>query len=421
MNSERDKELLDKCLKLVASKQNWGDPATWSTKDFERLSEEILQSTGAHLSMATLKRLWGRIKYDSTPTVTTLDVLARYLDFEDWRSFVRYGDKKRKRKKVRSLRQISAVPEKRALIWSIPVLVIAGLFAVNLLSSRSNIDPSRFVFEKQKMEPVGVPNSVIFAYDASVAPDNAVIAIQQSWDKRRTREVKQEEYIHTSMYYYPGYFRAKLVVADQIVKEQEVFIETAGWVSAVEQLPVPVYIDSNVAYSHEGMGLSALQLEELNIPLQPEAPWTTHVSVREYEGLMSDNFTFKTRLKNKHRAGASVCQFSEIHLLFKGGAMMIPLSVRGCVSELDFRDSTGPKDPSGLGVDFNDWVDVSLSFEDRAGKLFVNGAFVSDLAYDYEPKQLIGIRYRFQGVGSVASVSLADKEGNVVYEEDFLR
>lgn len=421
MNPERDKELLDKCLKLVEMKQNWGDPANWSTRDFECLSQEILKVTGTHLSMATLKRLWGRIKYESKPTVTTLDVLARYLNFEDWRSFVRHYKKRRSPKKSQSSHPSLIPKKKRNLIWLVPLLFLAGLFIVNFLSSRSHIDASLFTFENRKMEPAGLPNSVIFHYDASAAPKGVEINIQQSWDKRRRTEVSSEESIHTSVYYYPGYFRAKLMVADQVIKEQEVFIETDGWVSAVEQSPVPVYMEKKEAFSSQGMGLSKVQLEERNITLQPEASWTTHVNVGDFEGLMSDDFNLKTRLKNTYSDGASTCQFSEIHVMFKGGAMMIPLSTRGCVSALEFRDSTGPRDPSGLGVDFRDWVDLRLSFEGQSGRLFINDAFVTNLAYAYEPKELIGIRYRFQGVGHVASMTLANKEGDVIYRENFIK
>lgn len=415
MDEKNDQELLSECLKRVEARLGWGSPVNWSTQDFETLSEEILKTTGTHLSMATLKRLWGRIKYDSKPTATTLNVLAQYLGFADWRSFARecQGDKTERKSQFK----MPGVPG-RKVVWSVPVLIVIAAFLVfNYLLANEPVDPSVFEFETTQMVPEGVPNSVIFHYDASEAPEEARVMVQQSWDKEKSKEVNRSETVHTSVYYYPGFFRAKLVVDDQIVREEDVFIKTNGWISMIEQNPVPVYLDQR-AFSGQ-LKLTESDVLERNIPLQPTAPWTSHMNVWDFEGLSSDNFTLETNIKNTYGKGASICQYSEIHLLFKGGAMMTPFSVKGCVSELGFRDSEGPKDPSGLGVDFTDWVNVKINFSGKKGKIFVNGHFVTDLTYGYESKPLIGLRYRFQGAGAVDYVRLSNNSGELIYSEDF--
>ena len=74
------RELLEKSL-------GWESSDTWSEYDFEKLSEFFFSKTNTRLSLSTLKRLWGKVRYNSTPTIATLNVLARALDFEDWRAF----------------------------------------------------------------------------------------------------------------------------------------------------------------------------------------------------------------------------------------------------------------------------------------------------------------------------------------------
>ena len=56
-------------------------------KDFEYLSECIFQKLHEKISPTTLKRLWGYIPETSTPRVSTLNLLAEFLDYQDWDAF----------------------------------------------------------------------------------------------------------------------------------------------------------------------------------------------------------------------------------------------------------------------------------------------------------------------------------------------
>src|SRR6185436_20572241 len=80
--------MIGRCLAAIEKKLGWGDPANWSKGDFEKLSEIIQEKTGVTLSLTTLKRIWGKVKYDNNPTVTTLNTLAQFLGHENWRCFV---------------------------------------------------------------------------------------------------------------------------------------------------------------------------------------------------------------------------------------------------------------------------------------------------------------------------------------------
>ena len=79
---------LESCLKEIENQLGWGDASTWSSQDFISLSERIFEITGTQLSQTTLKRVWGKVKYDSSPTATTLNTLAVFLGYENWRVYV---------------------------------------------------------------------------------------------------------------------------------------------------------------------------------------------------------------------------------------------------------------------------------------------------------------------------------------------
>src|SRR5580693_4657623 len=79
--------LIEKTIKLYESNNGWGDSDEWTNQDFVILSEKILERTGVALSHVTLKRVWGKVKYDSLPNTHTLDTLVQFLGYENWRDF----------------------------------------------------------------------------------------------------------------------------------------------------------------------------------------------------------------------------------------------------------------------------------------------------------------------------------------------
>ena len=79
--------LIEKTIKLYESNTGWGDSGDWTNQDFVILSEKIQERTGVALSHVTLKRVWGKVKYDSLPNTHTLDTLVQFLGYENWRDF----------------------------------------------------------------------------------------------------------------------------------------------------------------------------------------------------------------------------------------------------------------------------------------------------------------------------------------------
>ena len=59
----------------------------WTNQDFLRLSELIAEKTGVTVSHVTLKRVWGKVRYDSLPNTHTLNTLVQFLGYDNWRDF----------------------------------------------------------------------------------------------------------------------------------------------------------------------------------------------------------------------------------------------------------------------------------------------------------------------------------------------
>ena len=61
--------------------------------DCEYLALDIESVTGEHIGVNTLKRLLGFIDDERDPRTSTLDIIARYLGFENWQALQVYDDK----------------------------------------------------------------------------------------------------------------------------------------------------------------------------------------------------------------------------------------------------------------------------------------------------------------------------------------
>ena len=434
--------LLDKCKQLIEEKLGWGSSDNWTNHDFEVLCERIEAETKVNLSVATLKRIWGKIKYTSRPTITTLDTLVQFIGYENWRVFrIRHTEDERPKplngngqgRKTAFLTHPAPTPTVsqsfRFMLVPAVVTVLSAVFILfifftkrndNAEPANSSIDDKQFAFSSKKIVSEGVPNSVIFDYDASAASTEDTIFIQQSWDTRLRERVAKDNHNKTSIYYYPGFFQAKLVVNSRIVKEHDLYIRTNGWLPLIEQQNVPVYFSEAEAVSDGVMTLAVNQITENGVSMQPEPPWVAFHNARTFDDLMSDNFIFETEIKNDYKAGGGVCQLTEIHIRLEGGMIMIPLSIKGCVSKLALIDMDGRKpDPSALGCDFSDWVNVRVEVKDKVGQLFINGTKAFDLNLEITPVKIVGLLYRFQGTGSINSVKLSTIHDQVVYEENF--
>lgn len=61
-----------------------------TTTDFEEFTVALKRETGEELSAATMKRLWGYVNDEHKPRIRTLNILARYLGYEDYKGFCQW-------------------------------------------------------------------------------------------------------------------------------------------------------------------------------------------------------------------------------------------------------------------------------------------------------------------------------------------
>lgn len=410
-----------KCLSAIEQKLGWGGSDQWTNQDFELLSEEIFKKTGSNLSLTTLKRIWGKVDYRSQPSSSTLNVLAQYLGYAHWRDYQNSS-----KQDIKPHIHVEESAGKWRALWNRKVAVV--LVVVIALSSLFFFIDRRQVFFNadevtfsSRIVSTGLPNSVIFDYDVSkVIADS--FHIQQSWDSRRRVRVSPDDRQHTSFYYYPGYFHAKLIANDQVIKEHDVFVESNGWIGMIERFPEPVYITAHLT-KNGFLSVDLDKFEQLNRVYQEGDFWVDYYNVHDLGKVDAHNFEYKCRIRNRSERG-SVCHESRISLICTEGRYNIPLCMPGCVSNLNL--TLGDKfyfgkehDLSMLGCDLTEWVEFKLSVINKKCEISINDSTVLAADYQMDLGRIVGFKFKFNGEGEVDDIQLSDGLNTVFYHEEF--
>ncbi|HEY8931552.1 MAG TPA: hypothetical protein VIM55_20280 [Mucilaginibacter sp.] len=412
---------IGKLLSIIEQQLDWGDPATWQTRDFEILSQLIFDKTKTVLSESTLRRLWGRVEYKHLPSATTLDTLAQFAGFENWRAFLKQQKEAAVVKKINPNTPAAIAKPRFGLTIAI-ILITMALIGVAVFYVTDKFQPASdataYKFSSQRLTNA-VPNSVIFNYDATAAGTDSVY-IQQSWDPRTRTLVNKRDHQHTSVYYEPGFYQAKLIVGKSVVREHKLMIPTAGWLGLIEDRPIPVYLNASDFIQKDMLSLPVPAIRQKNVSMQPRPTYIKYYNVGNFEPVPVKNFSFSAELRNNYHEGEAACQFAQVDLITDAGPIIIPLSIKGCVSELtlfsvDWIISGKKANLSGFGVDLSQWVKVSCKSTTNQILYFVNDKQVFQFQLPASNVKIVGMGFGFQGTGSVKNIELKGKD-NIAFK-----
>ena len=413
---------IKKCIEAIEGKLEWGHSQDWTHQDFINLSERIQDETGDSISYITLKRIWGKVTYNSLPNLNTLDTLAHFLGYDSWRSY----QKNVGQKSTSSFFPLDFLKKKgKVLLQAATLATIAILILLVIPAAKDEppLHPEDFSFSSKKIIGSGIPNSVVFNLDAHSSPYDSV-EVQQSWDARLRTQIPKDQTQHTSIYYYPGFFEAKLVVGGQIMQEHNLHITSNGWYAAIKQDPVPVYLPIADLQKNGQLEVHQDQVLEKNISLQPQPPLFRIGNVRDFGDLKTDNFVFETTFRHTYQEGSAACQRTAVYLLCEGRIILIPFSAKGCISAsnlffINHYASGKEKDLSAFGVDFSN--DVHLKIVSIAGdaSIYLDGKKIYTILEKIDPVSIKGIDFRFYGLGSVSEVKLGKPGEDWILNDDF--
>jgi hypothetical protein len=413
-------------MALIEARWQRGPSEEWKSYDFEKLSDEIFDATGVTLSISTLKRLFGKVNYSNQPSLHTLNTLARFTGYEDWNAFKRREPGKSTivtesatNAQIVNL-QTTALNEKityrerivrKTSYWWFLLVFPLGVMAYLLLSStrvpfHQKENFSSFSFSSDKVLTEGVPNSVVFHYDASAAQTDSIF-ILQTWDMSRRSVVSKTNHEYSAIYYYPGYFNAKLVVDTQVVRTHGLMIGSGGWLAMAEGEPSPYYFKKEeYSKAEAGVVVDNKLLVRNHIPFFPQAPWIRICYIKDMGRLPDDNFKFETTLRSEPHSGTDACSQVEVILQCKTDVFIFALSAPACIGDLRLyaqgkRVTSKDADLSGFGADLTHWTNLRIETVNKHMQFILNNKQVYSLNFHNPTTDIVGVQYRFHGGGSV--------------------
>ena len=152
-------QLVIKCLREIEECLDWGNSANWHNDVFSELSETIHEKTNVLLSVTTLKRVWGKVNYNSAPSISTLNTLANFAGYINWRDF-KNKNNNNKFEKIRY--RINS--NLRVIVTSAAILTLIFISFFSLTSRETNSVKNDFANVNFKSKSIGesLPSSVIF-------------------------------------------------------------------------------------------------------------------------------------------------------------------------------------------------------------------------------------------------------------------
>lgn len=418
MSTERELILL--CRVKIEQILNWGDSSLWTNSDFELLSDKIFEKTTVRLSISTLKRIWGKVKYDNSPTAATLNALANFLDYASWRDFESEQSKRIPAPSEAAADNAATVPAPRKTnrtlvrVLTTVAAVSASVVLVLLLVKGKTphvFNPELAVFRHQQVTD-DLPNSVVFDYDVSRYDADSAF-IQQNWDPRRREKVSLARKQHTSVYYVPGHFKAKLVVNNTVVKEDIVYIQTKGWRALIENDPTPIYVSTENIKLGNSLGFTSELLRDRTGSPVFNRRGSMLMNVQDFNVDVA-NFDFETLVRNNSTPEESICRKVMIELLTSEMAIIVPLSTKGCVSEIGILSTEGWKDGkendfSAFGCEFKNMEKLQITSHDSTLNIILNDKVIFTEKQKNAVGKVVGLRIGFEGAGEMQYAKLNGK------------
>ena len=439
INAKSESDYLCLCKKMIGEKLGWLDSNEWKQRDFLNLVSLISEKSEITLSLSTIKRIW-RTDYSSLPHPSTLDAFARFLDYDNWLDF-----KSRNKQSVAPVNGVKGAEGTKLAIRSnrgsliknkplkIAVLLLLFIFlpgTVILLtllfhdSSVVSFNPDDVEFSISTTEPAGVPNTVVFHYDVGNIDTDSFL-VQQSWNVLRRDRIEKSENKFTTVYFYPGIHKARIMANDSVLKEVDVRIKTDGWLALAryDHLDdIPFYIRDADILKNGKMHVTATHLKSNNIDINNNTIVSYYFS-SEFENLSSGNFTFESRLKLDSIFNYSCPQIT-ICILGHGEMNQIPLTIKGCAGNSSLKIGNTIKegssnDLSSLGADVYDWQHVKIVARDFQAYIFLNDELVYTMTFSEDIGEISGINFNFTGTGIIDFVRLYNNDDLLVYGTDF--
>lgn len=265
-----------------------------------------------------------------------------------------------------------------------------------------------------------IPAEITFDLDLSnIESDN--IYIRKSKEDLDGFRVSKTQKEWKTVYQYPGYYKAQLIVDNKLVKVHDVFVKSYGWAGTLSHDGQVEYLSEKDLKCEAMIGLSETKLNSiLKTDTPPTLTFHYFDQINPVSGL---DFTLETRLRHTYNSYVAPCRNIQIEVVGTNSSFQIPLSINACSTDnplviAGHEYYTTQVDLKKLQADYSQWQQFKMEVNGGLVKFYLNDQQQLTVPVLSSIGQVVGFRYHFEGAGEVDQVKLTDTR-DVIYAAPF--
>ena len=418
---EQEKEWIHFCLLVIQQKLGWDHYQNWKQRDFEKLSNLILDETKTCISVTTLKRLTGKAKSKGSPSRGTLDTLAFFLGYDNWPSF-----KIENQNKFENFKYSQSTPGKPQVVLkylsSIKTKLFLAFFIIILAAfwvyRQYSLDLYKDVNLRCDKNSGEAPFPATLKYDISGVNTDEIFLLKAETNKvyRLPKDSRQK----TITYYNPGFKEPIIKLKERHIDTVRLFVYTNEWMVQLDQEHNLYYVKADTLLKQNGN----LTVPEKKVKkhLDPYSDYIINFFNMKQFGFGADDLIFKTRIKTLPN---DLCHRISINIIGVEGWISIPLSMQACKGyiALVVNNQTiegGHQDLTTFTRDMRQWHDVEIHVKDMMVTFYIDGEKVYKLSYQEKLEEFIGFRYKIYNTTALIDyVKLFNSNNDTLLYYDF--
>lgn len=425
----KDKYLQHYCNELKI-KRGKTPTEKWSGRDFQEIADDIYKKTSVKLSINTIKRVLGIIRYEGNPALSTRNTLVQYLGYKDWDDYLQTNFglslSEQENNKKSQHAQVKKNVFKSIRILSIAAIIISLIIILihtNRSKKPSNSNTALITIDTTLIQLHVSPTegTVPFPFMVSYSKDSRINdSLILHADNQESYPLLRDSMEFLFTYLYPGKYNINIQYQNQIIKQKRVKAFTKEWMGMVYREPNTIYT-YDIYKEKDVLSFPDSIIKELERDNQ-----RYYISFNHFDefGISGDNLRIKTRYRNIGGAFPVATGNMFINLFCNKGTIKNGFINKGMVRYLqpiyaEHKLSFQTHDLHHFEKEDQEWIDAEIITNNQRIKIFRSDSLVFAIDYQKPLGTLYGIQYFFVGNGIVDYISIWNGQDSLLMHYDF--
>jgi len=413
MSHQSDQVSIKKLINDIERKIDFENSEVWTHRNYQKLSDLIFDKTGENLSTTTLKRIWGKVKAQTSISITTLNILCQFVGYKDWTEYsesIQISEPVLEKKEIKTSKKHESQIPLISILTVIFFLTIGLLVYIVLVDTQKNND-NLLVFEKSIKN--SEPFVVEFYYDIDYQRNKVSNFITYGDGTLDNIELDKHKTKH--IYNFPGVYYAKIYIAKELKKTIPVLYPTSDWYSFYSK-----NFENETKLKQNKMSINKNNINELGKISGDSSLYCTLINFKKYR-IEPDSSFVEFCFRNKKSNS-----FSNISLFLIGDSSRLIIHLRDKKSKreafLKFGKKhiyTNPIDYPEFYIDFKEFDTLKMNIRNKNIDIKTPKNEYRSFYADKKLGQLLGVQISFYGYFEVDFLRIKELNNRNSFDVDF--